>query len=194
MSPQDRKLWEYFATLYKNSNKGIKGRGKDRRISPTFKSGPGKRHQTLGNNDDKLQRPSYEESSVYTGGSSSDDEDVDTYYIDRQNHWAAVVFMFDPISTCSSLAVCCNVFEIFYDTRFVYVGCLWEFLRRRGSVVRQLTQKAFCAILLVSSNSWYKNVGSVISALLVGEYLTRRHGAVSELRVLGMPRPSSADQ
>lgn len=86
MSPQDRKLWEYFATLYKNSNKGIKGRGKDRRISPTFKSGPGKRHQTLGNNDDKLQRPSYEESSVYTGGSSSDDEDVDTYYIDRQNH------------------------------------------------------------------------------------------------------------
>lgn len=28
----DRDLWEYFATLYKNSNKGIKGRGKDRKI------------------------------------------------------------------------------------------------------------------------------------------------------------------
>jgi hypothetical protein len=26
-------MWEYFASLYKNSNKGIKGRGKDRRIS-----------------------------------------------------------------------------------------------------------------------------------------------------------------
>ena len=38
MSLQDRELWEYFSTLYKNSNKGIKGRGKDRRISPTSKS------------------------------------------------------------------------------------------------------------------------------------------------------------
>ncbi|KAF2086959.1 hypothetical protein K490DRAFT_10151, partial [Saccharata proteae CBS 121410] len=35
ISPQDRELWDYFATYYKNSNKGIKGRGKDRRISVT---------------------------------------------------------------------------------------------------------------------------------------------------------------
>ncbi|KAF2841507.1 hypothetical protein M501DRAFT_928938 [Patellaria atrata CBS 101060] len=33
VSAQDKELWEYFASLYKNSNKGIKGRGKDRRIS-----------------------------------------------------------------------------------------------------------------------------------------------------------------
>lgn len=33
MTAQDKELWEYFAALYKNSNKGIKGRGKDRRIS-----------------------------------------------------------------------------------------------------------------------------------------------------------------
>ena len=33
MSHKDKELWEYFASLYKNSNKGIKGRGKDRRIS-----------------------------------------------------------------------------------------------------------------------------------------------------------------
>lgn len=26
-------MWEYFGRLYKNCNKGIKGRGKDRRIS-----------------------------------------------------------------------------------------------------------------------------------------------------------------
>jgi hypothetical protein len=26
-------MWEYFTGLYKNCNKGIKGRGKDRRIS-----------------------------------------------------------------------------------------------------------------------------------------------------------------
>jgi len=33
VTAHDKELWEYFATLYKNSNKGIKGRGKDRRIS-----------------------------------------------------------------------------------------------------------------------------------------------------------------
>jgi hypothetical protein len=34
VTTQDKELWEYFASLYKNSNKGIKGRGKDRRINP----------------------------------------------------------------------------------------------------------------------------------------------------------------
>ena len=33
LTPKDMELWEYFASLYKNSNKGIKGRGKDRRVS-----------------------------------------------------------------------------------------------------------------------------------------------------------------
>ena len=33
MSASDQELWNYFSILYKNSNKGIKGRGKDRRIS-----------------------------------------------------------------------------------------------------------------------------------------------------------------
>ncbi|TGO89321.1 hypothetical protein BPOR_0114g00020 [Botrytis porri] len=28
----NKEFWEYFATLYKNNNKGIKGRGKDRRV------------------------------------------------------------------------------------------------------------------------------------------------------------------
>ncbi|KAI6251451.1 Asparagine-rich zinc finger protein AZF1 [Erysiphe necator] len=31
----DKELWEYFAKLYKNSNKGIKGRGKDRKVGPS---------------------------------------------------------------------------------------------------------------------------------------------------------------
>ena len=39
VSAMDKDLWEYFATLYKNSNKGIKGRGKDRRIFTTNRSG-----------------------------------------------------------------------------------------------------------------------------------------------------------
>ncbi|OJZ86225.1 hypothetical protein ASPFODRAFT_61549 [Aspergillus luchuensis CBS 106.47] len=90
MSPQDRKLWEYFATLYKNSNKGIKGRGKDRRISPTSRSDPGsgsrRRIQPLSSNDDKMRRASYEDTSMYNGGSSSDDDDAEPYYIERQAH------------------------------------------------------------------------------------------------------------
>jgi len=36
----DRDLFEYFAELYKNSNRGIKGRGKDRKISGVKKSRP----------------------------------------------------------------------------------------------------------------------------------------------------------
>lgn len=31
----EKDMWEYFSSLYKNCNKGIKGRGKDRRISNT---------------------------------------------------------------------------------------------------------------------------------------------------------------
>ena len=29
----DKELWEYFANLYKNSNKGIKGRGKENKVA-----------------------------------------------------------------------------------------------------------------------------------------------------------------
>ncbi|KAJ4331903.1 DNA-binding transcription factor [Didymella glomerata] len=39
ISLKDKELWEYFKSLYKNSNKGIKGRGKDRKISAVSSSG-----------------------------------------------------------------------------------------------------------------------------------------------------------
>ncbi|KAF7944165.1 hypothetical protein EAE96_010568 [Botrytis aclada] len=45
----NKEFWAYFFDLYKNSNKGIKGRGKDRNISPRsrlFKSG----HASTGTN------------------------------------------------------------------------------------------------------------------------------------------------
>ncbi|KAL8972847.1 MAG: hypothetical protein Q9183_000322 [Haloplaca sp. 2 TL-2023] len=32
-APTDKELWDYFAALYKHSNKGIKGRGRERRVS-----------------------------------------------------------------------------------------------------------------------------------------------------------------
>ncbi|PYH48292.1 C2H2-type zinc finger protein [Aspergillus saccharolyticus JOP 1030-1] len=88
MSSHDLKLWEYFATLYKNSNKGIKGRGKDRRISPASKSVTRpdvyRRLQAIGNNDEKMRRASYGDTSTLNEGSSSDEEDVEPYFIDRQ--------------------------------------------------------------------------------------------------------------
>lgn len=38
VSNAEKELWEYFSTLYRNSNKGIKGRGKDRRMFTVTKS------------------------------------------------------------------------------------------------------------------------------------------------------------
>ncbi|KAL4950576.1 hypothetical protein BDW69DRAFT_55159 [Aspergillus filifer] len=85
MSPQDRKLWEYFATLYKNSNKGIKGRGKDRRISPSSKSGIGGAVRRPSSAEDQARHGSYEGSSVYTGASSSEEDEVEPYYIEKRD-------------------------------------------------------------------------------------------------------------
>ena len=50
VSESDRELWEYFSTLYKNSNKGIKGRGKDRRIKPLSGDSKGLRIERLKRN------------------------------------------------------------------------------------------------------------------------------------------------
>ncbi|KAK5787506.1 hypothetical protein VI817_010003 [Penicillium citrinum] len=89
-NPQDRELWEYFATLYKNSNKGIKGRGKDRRISTTKRLMTGdtkKRPPSMESDDDGSQprRGSYEDGmSIYTRGSSSDADEQGTYFLDRR--------------------------------------------------------------------------------------------------------------
>ena len=42
-------MWEYFATLYKNSNKGIKGRGKNRKVEPSLIPSPVSPHPALSN-------------------------------------------------------------------------------------------------------------------------------------------------
>lgn len=93
MDPQDRGLWEYFATLYKNSNKGIKGRGKDRRITssssnPSPKSGSAPAQlDSQGTVDDvRMQRIVYEDESTYTASACSDEEDVHVngYYVGRR--------------------------------------------------------------------------------------------------------------
>lgn len=67
VTAQDKELWEYFATLYKNSNKGIKGRGKDRRISAIAKAGDGTGTGTGTGNGNSLKQ----ERSERSGSSDS---------------------------------------------------------------------------------------------------------------------------
>jgi hypothetical protein len=82
MTPQDRELWEHFAALYKNSNKGIKGRGKDRRISSSgAKSSPpadGERRISVSSirYDDGSMRHNRYELSSHEGFSSDDDVQI----------------------------------------------------------------------------------------------------------------------
>ncbi|KAJ9218749.1 transcriptional regulator family: C2H2 zinc finger [Paecilomyces variotii] len=83
MTPKDRELWEHFAELYKNSNKGIKGRGKDRRISSssgTKSSSPvdgehSVRRASISHDDSSIHHHRFELSS-HEGFSSDDDVQI----------------------------------------------------------------------------------------------------------------------
>ncbi len=78
----DKELWEYFSDLYKNSNKGIKGRGKDRKVG-SVTSAPGtmvSRNSMLRSNvgmemDSSMQFDSREPSHVSSGYDMFDDDD-----------------------------------------------------------------------------------------------------------------------
>jgi ribosomal protein S20 len=85
-NPADRALWEYFADLYKNSNKGIKGRGKDRRISTKRSAQRDSMERVSVESDEsvKMRRGSYDGFSVY--GSSSDGDEEGYYIGRRQEH------------------------------------------------------------------------------------------------------------
>lgn len=76
VTSQDKELWEYFATLYKNSNKGIKGRGKDRRISAIAKAGNGKVKQ------ERSERDGSSDSSMVGGPPEVSDPERPTVDID----------------------------------------------------------------------------------------------------------------
>ncbi|KAJ5173952.1 uncharacterized protein N7500_001883 [Penicillium coprophilum] len=100
MNPADRELWIYFAGLYKNSNKGIKGRGKDRRISTTKRSDAQSscdsmdRIQSVESEEGvpkmqmqmQMRRGSFEDGFSVYNTSSSDGDDGEPYYIDRRAH------------------------------------------------------------------------------------------------------------
>ncbi|KAL1972471.1 hypothetical protein VTN31DRAFT_6885 [Thermomyces dupontii] len=69
LAPEERNLWAYFAELYKHSNKGIKGRGKDRRVA--IRSKPN--NSDGGPSDTGKSTPS-RQGSEEGGASSCDDE------------------------------------------------------------------------------------------------------------------------
>jgi hypothetical protein len=72
VSAMDKELWEYFATLYKNSNKGIKGRGKDRRIFAISKEDVGvkKESRSRSSSSSSLSRNS---AGTFDGGREKDE-------------------------------------------------------------------------------------------------------------------------
>lgn len=74
---QDKELWEYFATLYKNSNKGIKGRGKDRRISAIANAASGS-----GVKQERSERSGSSDSSMMGGPPDVSDLEGPTVDID----------------------------------------------------------------------------------------------------------------
>jgi hypothetical protein len=81
-NPADRALFEYFADLYKNSNKGIKGRGKYRCVKKDGSSRDSMERVSVESDVSvKMRKGSYD-MSVY-GSSTDGDEEV--YYIDRRH-------------------------------------------------------------------------------------------------------------
>ena len=63
----DKDLWEYFSELYKNSNKGIKGRGKGRKITAMpHSTGPKMERTGTGSEPNSRQ--------AVTGGQSEEDD------------------------------------------------------------------------------------------------------------------------
>jgi hypothetical protein len=89
VSAMDKELWEYFATLYKNSNKGIKGRGKDRRIFAISKEDVGvkKENRSRSSSSSSLSRNSAgtfdrgQEKDEMSSSSSVENDEQDVEYL-----------------------------------------------------------------------------------------------------------------
>ena len=86
VSSADKELWEYFATLYKNSNKGIKGRGKDRRIFSVPKDDAGSKHGAR-----STSSSSSAESEMFDGGRKDETSSISSLeYPERDGGFNAV--------------------------------------------------------------------------------------------------------
>ena len=83
VSAVDKDLWEYFAALYKNSNKGIKGRGKDRRIFTTTTCNDGIKEEPRSRSSSSVVSSKDNRDMFDTEASESIDERSSTSSIDR---------------------------------------------------------------------------------------------------------------
>ncbi|KAI5820001.1 hypothetical protein BZA77DRAFT_125356 [Pyronema omphalodes] len=89
IAPSDRGLFEYFADLYKNSNRGIKGRGKDRKIRNVrdFSSdNGGNGYNTITSPGSVSTTSGGDNYGVYPGGAMDEDEEESGGYDGRQQH------------------------------------------------------------------------------------------------------------
>ncbi|CCX11328.1 Similar to Asparagine-rich zinc finger protein AZF1; acc. no. P41696 [Pyronema omphalodes CBS 100304] len=86
IAPSDRGLFEYFADLYKNSNRGIKGRGKDRKIRNVrdFSSDNGGNGNTITSPGSISTTSGGDNYGVYSGGAMDEDEEETGGYDGRQ--------------------------------------------------------------------------------------------------------------
>ncbi|KAI9641375.1 DNA-binding transcription factor [Ciborinia camelliae] len=110
-------FWSYFFTLYKNSNKGIKGRGKDRNISPRSRSS--KSHQSAGSSASRYVSSNMRSCHglMDVGGGASFSSDVSMYDSDaslRSHAMSASVSVnssFSSATTDGSSSTCSSFTE-----------------------------------------------------------------------------------
>lgn len=75
MNSEDAELWDYFSLLYKNSNKGIKGRGKDRRVSSTSKTRSTSNNSRKSNTNNASVAPGINMAARQVGNNATPNED-----------------------------------------------------------------------------------------------------------------------
>jgi hypothetical protein len=92
LTEEERKVWAYFASLYKNSNKGIKGRGKDRKISCTSESTPRPSEEPdlkilppMGSNEESSEGDEGEEEEDHHHGYHYDQSSYEARYYMKQD-------------------------------------------------------------------------------------------------------------
>ncbi|KAK4987896.1 DNA-binding transcription factor, partial [Elasticomyces elasticus] len=83
----EKEMWEYFGALYKNCNKGIKGRGKDRRISNNNNAGAA----ALPKMEDASRRGSYASSASDSAVSLGEPGGVVELALDHSSSWTGLL-------------------------------------------------------------------------------------------------------
>ncbi|CAD6445002.1 62980450-9588-4eb5-a123-b15188070082 [Sclerotinia trifoliorum] len=108
----DKDYWAYFFNLYKNSNKGIKGRGKDRNISPRSRSSRNS-HASTGSNASRYVSSNMRSCHGFMDVDGASYNDVTMYDSDAsmRSHTSgsmSVNSSFSSVTTASTASTCSN--------------------------------------------------------------------------------------